>query len=45
MDKKDRHMKTLQEFSKRLEAVNEQIVQEVLRFSRFKRLNSRNIFF
>eukprot|EP00597_Dinobryon_sp_UTEXLB2267_P011259 CAMPEP_0170132346 /NCGR_PEP_ID=MMETSP0020_2-20130122/23807_1 /TAXON_ID=98059 /ORGANISM="Dinobryon sp., Strain UTEXLB2267" /LENGTH=403 /DNA_ID=CAMNT_0010367631 /DNA_START=36 /DNA_END=1244 /DNA_ORIENTATION=+ len=34
MSKKDRHMKTLQEFSKFLETLNEKVVQEVLKFSR-----------
>jgi len=38
MSKKDRHMKTLQEFSKFLETLNEKVVQEVLKFSRYHKL-------
>lgn len=34
MTKKDRHMKTLQEFSKFLEELNEKVVQNVLKSSR-----------
>jgi hypothetical protein len=37
IDKKDRHMKRLYEFSKFLERTNEEVVQDVLRFSRNNR--------
>ena len=35
MDKKDRHMKTLQDFAKFLEELNEKVVQDVLKSSRY----------
>lgn len=44
MDKKDRHMKTLQEFSKFLEGLNESVVQEVLTISRLNLLLNLSVF-